>query len=190
MNAHFLRNVVVAVAGLLIIGAVWLGLRANRDAMVPAPGATSTDPVATTTPDAGGNVTRVKVALLDYSGEKPGKQRGCDRVILVDRDVAPTSAPLTAALRELFAMTETEVDGLGNFIPRTRATLAFDRAEVTDGTAKVYLIGKLSGLAGVCDDPRTKIQIEETALQFPTVQRVELYLDGVRTELQPSQKGD
>ncbi|MEK7715461.1 MAG: hypothetical protein AAB387_08440 [candidate division NC10 bacterium] len=36
----------------------------------------------------------------------------------------------------------------------------------------------------------TKIQIEETALQFPTVKSVELYLDGTKTDLQPSQKGE
>jgi spore germination protein GerM len=147
---------------------------------------------ATTTEDTDNNeavsVSTIKIALLDPSKERAGKERGCDNVIMVAREVSPTQAPLTAALKELFSITDNQVGGLYNFIPKTRSTLLFDRAEVQNGTAKVYLTGSLSGLSGVCDDPRAKIQIEETALQFPTVQRVEIYLNGVRNELMPSER--
>lgn len=194
MNKNLIRNIVVAVVGLLILGGVWAAVNANRAGMIvsdPAPtdATTSTSEVSTST-DSSSGTSRVKVALLDYTGEMPGKQRGCDRVILVDRAVATTTAPLNAALRELFSIKETEVAGLGNFMPRTAATLSFDKVAIENGVAKVYLKGSLSGLAGVCDDPRAKIQIEETALQFPSVKSVELYLDGSRTELQPNEKGN
>lgn len=192
MNTH-LRNILVALLGLVVIGAAWTFLKADRavrTAEAPAGTASSTDATTTVTAP-GAGVTSVKIALLDYEGTSGGKERGCDRVVLVDRPVATTTAPLTAALRALFAYDGIdEIGAHATFIPRTRDTLSFDRAEVQDGTARIYLVGSLSGLAGVCDDPRAKIQIEETALQFPTVQRVELYLDGARTELQPSQKGD
>ncbi len=193
MNGTLLRNILVAAVGLIVIGAVWLGLKGMRapGMFPPQQGATSTpgmpDGNATDTPSAA--TMTVKVALLDYTASKPGVSRGCDRVVLVDRTVPASPAPLTAALTELFAMPETQVGDLNSFIPKTRSTLGFDYATVQDGVARIYLLGRLSNLAGVCDDPRAKAQIEETALQFPTVQRVELYLNGERTNLQPDQRG-
>lgn len=192
MNGHLFRNLVVAVVGLAVIGAVWLGLKGRDAVLIPATG-----PDASSAGNAvpGGNATEpsimtVKVALLDYTASKPGVSRGCDRVVLVDRTVPASGAPLTAALDELFSMTQTQVGDLDSFIPKTRGTLGFDHATVQDGIARIYLLGKLSGLAGVCDDPRAKAQIEETALQFPTVKSVELYLNGEKTVLQPNEKGD
>jgi len=132
-------------------------------------------------------VSEVKIALLDTEGDNGGKERGCDTVAMVTRQIASTPAPLTAAMRELFALDESTVGGFYNFIANTNDTLAFDRATVENGTAKIYLTGSLSGLAGVCDNPRAAIQIEETALQFRTVSQVELYLNGVKTTLTPSE---
>lgn len=189
MNKHIFRHVVVAALGLIVIFLVWAGIKNASQVAQPLPPAEE----ATTTPSEQTNnegTMTVKIALLDYSGEKPGKQRGCDRVLLVDRTVPASPATLTAALTELFSIKEEEIDGLGNFMPRTSGTLTFDSATVTNGIAKIYLQGSLSGLAGVCDDPRAKIQIEETALQFPTVQGVELYLNGMATELQSNEKGE
>lgn len=148
---------------------------------------------ATSTPNEGqeaAETSKVKVALLDYTGEMDGKQRGCDIVVLAERTVPATTAPLTAALKALFATKADEGGGLSSFMPKTAATLTFDRATVASGVASIYLEGSLTGLAGVCDDPRAKIQIEETALQFPTVQTVKLYLNGVETDLQPNEKGE
>lgn len=131
-------------------------------------------------------VSEVKIALLDTAGGD-GKQRGCDTVAMVTRQVALTPAPLTAAMRELFALDQNMVGDLYHFIANTNDTLAFERATVENGTAKIYLTGRLSGLAGVCDNPRAAIQIEETALQFATVSQVEIYLNGVKTVLTPSE---
>ncbi len=146
-------------------------------------GATSTP--ATSTPTA---TTRIQLALLDTAGTTAGKSRGCDRVVLVPFQVATTTAPLTAAMQKLFSLSTTSVNGLFNFMDRTNETLRFDRATIVNGTANIYLTGSLSGLAGVCDDPRAQIQIEETALQFPTVQRVSIFLNGTSTNLTPSQR--
>lgn len=131
--------------------------------------------------------SEIKLALLNSDvpeGEEP--DRGCDKVAMITRDIEKTEAPLTAAMNELFSLDREEVQGFQHFIARTNDTLSFNRAEVTNGTANIYLEGELSGLAGVCDNPRAKIQIEETALQFPTVEDVQIYLNGEPTDLQPS----
>lgn len=146
-------------------------------------GQTTSPPVATS--------TQVKIALLDTTGTGTGKSRGCDTVTLVTRTTAATSSVLTAALQTLFAEPEgKQPSNAYNFIARTHKTLKFDHVTIQNGTASIYLSGSLSGLAGVCDDPRAQIQIEETALQFPTVTKVVLYLNGKQTTLTPSQKGE
>ncbi len=134
--------------------------------------------------------SQVFVAFLDTAGTTNGKERGCDKVVMVPYTIDKTRAPLTIALFILFDIDEENANGLFSYIARTNDTLAFDRATVVDGTAHIYLTGSLTGLAGVCDDPRAAIQIEETALQFPTVQRVQLYLNEEPTTLIPDMRGE
>ena len=140
----------------------------------------------------------VKIALLDYEAvggrygrESSGETFGCDRVVFTEREIAPTAAPLTAALEELFSLDQTSVAGWQNFIARTNETLSFKRARVeqSTGLAHIHLSGRLSGLGGVCDNPRARTQIVQTALQFPSVEKVQLYLNGEPTDLQPSGRG-
>ncbi len=129
----------------------------------------------------------ISLAMLDpdvSEGEEP--DRGCDMVAMVTRDIEETETPLTVAMNELFSIDREEVQGFRNFMARTNDTLSFNRAEVNNGTANIYLEGELSGLAGACDNPRARIQIEETALQFATVEDVQIYLNGEATDLQPS----
>ena len=133
-------------------------------------------------------VDTVSLAMLEIGDDGEGDRYGCDYLAFVEREVTSTTAPLTAAMQELFSIATTSVDGHYNFIANTNDTLEFDRATVENGTAHIYLSGELSGLAGVCDDPRASIQIEQTALQFSTVNDVQLYLDGEVTDLTPSQR--
>ncbi len=135
--------------------------------------------------------TSVKIALLNTTGTGTGKAAGCDTITLATRTVPATTAPLTAALQALFVEPEgTQPSTAYNFIARTKSTLHFDHAAVANGTASIYLTGSLSGLAGVCDDPRAQSQLSETALQFSTVQKVQFYLNGKLTTLIPSEKGE
>lgn len=134
--------------------------------------------------------SEISVAFLDTTGEMEGKARGCDKVVMVPFTIEETTAPLTMALFILFDIDTENSNGLFSYIARTNETLKFDHATMVDGTANIYLTGELTGLAGVCDDPRAAIQIEETALQFPTVERVQIYLNGEPTTLVPSQRGD
>lgn len=174
------------------IGGVWYYMNTSGDITNTVPTTTpSTTTPATTTPaepSPTATTTSVSIALLDTAGTSNGKSRGCDKVVMVARSIPATTTPLTAAMRELFGLSTTTVNGWFNYIDRTNETLKFSRATIVGGTANIYLTGNLSGLAGVCDDPRAAIQIEETALQFATVDRVVLFLNNATTTLTPSQQ--
>jgi len=103
-------------------------------------------------------------------------ERGCDNVVLTSRAVVPTTKPLTKALELLFTTPSTETGT--NYVLNTADTLQFDRASVVNGEARIYLSGALTGINGVCDEPRVQSQLEETALQFETVNSVQLFLNG------------
>jgi hypothetical protein len=154
--------------------------------------ATSTPTTTTTdTPAQTAQSTSVKIALLDTTGSGTGKARGCDTVTMATRSITATTSVLTAAMQTLFSEPAgTQPSQAYNFIARTNKTLKFDHATIVNGTANIYLTGALSGLAGVCDDPRAQIQIEETALQFATVQKVGIYLNNKLTTLTPNEKGE
>ncbi len=180
-----MKNTLIGVLALIIVlGGAYVFL--NKPATEPAVVNNNNEKEGTVT-EVPATSTQVKIALLDTTGNGTGKSRGCDNIAIVTRTVPATSAPLTAAINALFAEPEgTQPSTAYNFIARTKSTLKFDHATVVDGTANIYLTGKLSGLAGVCDDPRTSIQLEETALQFSTVKKVQLYLNGTATTLVPS----
>ncbi|MFN3188525.1 MAG: GerMN domain-containing protein [Candidatus Paceibacteria bacterium] len=133
-------------------------------------------------------VDSVLLAMLNVGDDGEGERHGCDFLTFVEQDIVPTTAPLTAAMQALFALDSANIEGHYNFIANTKDTLQFERAEIDNGTAHIYLTGELSGLSGVCSDPRASIQIKQTALQFETVNNVELYLDSEPTSLVPSQQ--
>ena len=188
------RNIVIAIGATVLVLGGWYAFEAYRgSAGLAGPSMEEVTPSATVeapenVPPAMPGVATVKVAYLDASGNGTGPSRGCDKLVLVDTPVATTTAPLTAALQALFANNSAGTTNQYNFIAKTKATLSFNNATVSNGVAKVYLTGNLSNLSGVCDDPRAKIQIEETALQFPTVQSVQIYLNNQLTNLTPSQQ--
>lgn len=165
--------------GIVVLGFVGWYVWSTSEVVVPGSG------------EATERVSTVELAMLDYGGPDSasgGVVRGCDRVVFVTAEVSSTNDPLTVAMEQLFAYEEETIEGWGNFMPRTTDTLAFERAEVAEGLASVYLTGSLSGLAGVCDNPRVKTQIEETALRLPNVVSVDIYLNGTLTELMPNEQ--
>lgn len=134
---------------------------------------------------------RVTLALLRRPTGTP--ERGCDDVAWVPRRVPSTgptpAARLEAALRALFALDTDSPSGSRHFLARTTETLSLDSTAVAEGVAHVYLRGTLTGLRGVCDHPRARIQIEETARALPFVDRVVLYRNGRRSNLTPGGRG-
>ena len=134
-----------------------------------------------------GSRTTAPLALLRDPNNTP--ERGCDDVVFVNVPVARTASPLATALDTLFSLDRDSVGGARHFLSQTNETLHFDRAEVSNDTAHVHLTGHLSGLRGVCDNPRARIQIEETSKRVAGVEHVVLYRNGQRTDLQPDGRG-
>lgn len=141
-------------------------------------------------------VSSVKIAfLLDsqdivYRGK--GTVVGCDKVVLVDRNIAPTTMPLNAAMKLLFndRTPWPYHSGVpGNYVGgRPDVPITFSRATLESGVAKVYLYGN-NVLSGECDDPRLTSQVEATAFQFPSVKSVVIYLNDKQWHT-PSLKGE
>lgn len=112
--------------------------------------------------------------LFDYSGEKTS---GCgDEIVWIIKDIAPTRAPLSASINLL--LTENKDYGFlpGNFIAK-QEKLSLDNVVIEDSVAKISLNGEFT-VDGVCDAPRQFIQLEENALQYSTVNAVQIYLNG------------
>lgn len=133
-----------------------------------------------TGPDSGGKFTRTNIYLIAVgdAGER-GMEVGCgDSLVPVEVQIEPTSAPLRASLEALLAG-ESDYAGapeLYNVFHQT--DLEVGGIDIEQGHAVIQLSGDLV-VGGVCDEPRVVAQLRQTALQFSTVDRVTIYVNGV-----------
>lgn len=127
-----------------------------------------------------GVTTSVKVFLVAIGDQgKAGPRIGCgDSLVAVTKKIAPTKAPLTAALRLTIGNHKQFLGQSGLYNALYQAHLTLNKATVSKGTATIHLTGKLR-LGGVCDAPRVRAQLRHAALQFHTVDRVYVYVNGV-----------
>ncbi len=145
------------------------------------PSVNNARPSATTAPvTTGGGITRVKIFLIAVNDNgKTGTAVGCgDSVVGVEREIAPTSAPLTAALNQLFSLHDQFYGQSGLYNSLYRAQLQLSSVAIVNGRATIKLNGQLL-LGGECDDPRAEAQLTQTALQFSTVHAVDIFVNGV-----------
>jgi spore germination protein GerM len=142
---------------------------ASTPAATPATTATPASNTATT--------QEVKVYLVAVNDNgKMGKKIGCeDSLVPVTRTIKPTDAPLKAAIEELLAIPHEFSKQLGNYW--WGKNLQLKSVSISDGVATIYITGEGPFVAGVCDEPRIKEQIEETAKQFPTVKQVKVFVN-------------
>jgi len=117
----------------------------------------------------------ITLALLDTENKKQGVKSGCDTVVMTSKVIPATITPLSASMRELILATDTGEEPLYNHL--SEGALAFDRATIDDGLARIYFTGTAPTSTDSCDDSRMLTQVEKTALQFPTVTKVEVYLN-------------
>ncbi len=118
------------------------------------------------------------VIALDDGG-KSGKKIGCnDSLVSITREISPGRAPLRAALEELLRLPQQSGAAGGHLNALHQSKLKLRRVSVRRGEAAIHFSGLLT-TGGVCDSPRVQAQIEETALQFPTVRRVKVYVNGI-----------
>lgn len=126
-----------------------------------------------------GQAIKIYLVAVGDNG-KTGKKIGCeDSLVAVTRKIKKTPAPLAAAIRELLA-TPQHPDGAPNLENFWKGrNLKVKSVVISNRTASIYLTGEVF-VAGVCDEPRIESQIQETALQFPTVKKVKVFI-GKRT---------
>jgi hypothetical protein len=161
-------------------------------ALAPTQTPTATPTVKTTptrTPTLAAGTMRIKlffVALEDNG--KRGKKIGCnDSIVAVDRVIPATTAPLTAALKELFSISERTYGPSGLYNALAQANLKLDSAAVVNGKATVNISGVLK-LGGVCDNPRAEAQIKELVMQFATVKQANIFINNIPIEKALSEK--
>ncbi|MFZ6028649.1 MAG: GerMN domain-containing protein [Chloroflexota bacterium] len=127
-----------------------------------------------------GPVSRAEIYLIAVGDNgQAGKKIGCDDSVVPVEVVfePPTDTPLPAALEELLALDGQYYGQSGLYNVFYQSDLAVESAQIKNGEAIIRLAGTLR-LGGVCDDPRLRAQLEETALQFPGVQDVAIFING------------
>lgn len=132
-----------------------------------------TIPTGGTLPPPAGT-TRVNIYMIGMGGGSVG----CgDQVVAVRRDVPRTAAPLTAALNLLLAQKSQYYGESGLYNALYQSNLRIASITRSGSAWTIRLAGTLR-LGGVCDNPRVKAQLEQTALQFSTVKSVRYFING------------
>ena len=131
--------------------------------------------------------TTLKIFLIALEDDgKVGEQIGCgDSVVPVLFTIPATQTPLRKAIEFLLStsaeLPEDFPNGTNLFNPLYRSHLTIQDIAIANHTATINLQGNLQ-INGVCDGPRFVAQLEKTALQFSTVEQVEVFIDGVPLE--------
>lgn len=121
---------------------------------------------------------RVQIAMIGIGDGSVG----CgDSVVMVQRDIPKTPAPLTTALKLLLAQKSQYYGESGLYNALYQSNLSISGISRSGTAWTVRLTGSLV-LGGVCDEPRVKEQLEQTARQFSTVQSVRFFVNGEALE--------
>jgi LysM repeat protein len=123
--------------------------------------------------------TRTNIYLIALEDEgRSGMQIGCgDSVVPVEIEIEPTLAVLTAAMNALLDLDERFYGESGLYNALYNSNLNVESINLVDGQATINLTGDVS-LGGVCDVPRFEAQLRQTALQYYTVDSVEITING------------
>ncbi len=148
----------------------------SPSAISPTPTTTTTQPTTTPTGSVRETTVQFYMISIDDNGNS-GKMIGCgDSVVSVSRRTVERGAPIEISLRELLAEKNQYDGNLYNALYQSNLTL--DSVTNDNGKAIVRLSGTVL-TNGSCDDPRFEAQIEETALQFSSVNEVEVLINGI-----------
>ena len=125
----------------------------------------------------------VKIVLIELEGNgQSGPLVGCgDSAIPISVTIPRTQAVLRAALEKLFSAKQQFYGESGYYNALYQSDLQVDKATIEQGKATIHLTGTIM-LGGVCDAPRVEAQIEQTALQFSTVNEVAVFVNDVPLE--------
>lgn len=149
----------------------------------PPPTATQVQqapPAPTSTTSSEQTIQIVLIALEDNG--QSGTPVGCgDSAIPISVTVPRTQGILRAALEKLLSAKQQFYGEAGYYNALYQSNLEVGTVTIEQGKAIIHLTGSIS-LGGVCDAPRVQAQIEQTALQFSTVNDVEVYINGIPLE--------
>jgi hypothetical protein len=144
------------------------------------PAATQVPPVVpTSTP--GEQLIKIFLIALEDNGQS-GTLVGCsDSAVPITVTVPPTQGILRATLEKLFSAKQQSYGEAGYYNALYQSDLQVARVTIEQGKAIIHLTGSVM-LGGVCDAPRVEAQIEQTALQFSTVNEVSVFINDVPLE--------
>ena len=147
-------------------------------------------PIATDTPGAayGGEPenelitivppSSIKVALIAIADNGvSGPVIGCEDSVVMVEFPYMGGEPLTEALTYLLTIKDQYYGESGLYDALYQSTLQVERVETYAGFTEVYLTGQPM-MGGECDIPRVQAQLEYTALQFPDVVNINIFLNG------------
>ena len=112
-----------------------------------------------------------------------GRYIGCgDSLVPVEIQISPTLSVLRAAITELLNLEGEQFYGeSGLYNALYLSSLTLDDVAVINGEALIKFSGTLI-FGGECDIPRIEEQLRALALQFSTVERVRITVNGTPLE--------
>jgi hypothetical protein len=120
-----------------------------------------------------------KYTVLQIPLTTDGGNLGCGaKLFFAPHAVPKTTGVMDATYQLLFNLKPTpEImeDGFRNVVG-AYTQLFYDSVTLNNGVAKLYLSGTMYG-PGHCAEPELRAQIEQAALQFDTVKKLEVYLN-------------
>lgn len=127
------------------------------------------------------STTTIQVPLI-INGDATSPQQigpfGCGSyMVLMNRPIPATQGVLNAVYDWMFSHPVSYDDNNYSNIVAAYPQLDYSNVTITNGTAKVYLTGSMAGGPGHCAEPAMAAQIEQAAFQYPSVQRIEVYLN-------------
>jgi hypothetical protein len=138
-------------------------------------------PPATTSTTATEQAIKIVLIALEDNGQS-GVLVGCgDSAIPINVTIPPTQGVLRAALEKLFSAKQQFYGESGYYNALYQSDLEVTTVTIEQGKAIIHLAGNIT-LGGTCDAPRVEAQIEQTALQFSTVNDVEVFVNGTPLE--------
>jgi hypothetical protein len=135
---------------------------------------------AIATPTSGAQAIEINLYLVALEDQgQTGEAIGCgDSLVAVPIQIEDQGNPLEAAYLYLLSIKDRIVEPYGLYNALYQSDLHLEKTSIDEnGLAQVYLSGSYL-LGGVCDNPRFEAQLTHTALQFPQVQQVEVFING------------
>lgn len=125
----------------------------------------------------------VKIVLIELEGNgQSGPLVGCgDSAIPINVTIPPTQGVLRAALEKLLSAKQQFYGESGYYNALYQSDLQIASVKIEQGKAIIHLTGNVV-LGGTCDAPRVEAQIEQTALQFSTVNDVAVFVNDIPLE--------